>query len=150
MSNALYTIRLAKQYVLSFAYSYSSNTSSSMGNATSPQTGLSRDVNSLPRAPPTTASAYHPRATAKKSSRPSLSRIILSLESNAAKQRALQHVLDGLQIMRVREAVVSSLLPHSGVLAAGNKNRVRVDMANDTGKKIDSCTFPKIQGNSGV
>ena len=121
-----------------------------MGNATSPQTGLSRDVNSLPRAPPTAASAYHPRATAKKSSRPSLSRIILSLESNAAKQRALQHVLDGLQIMRVREAVVSSLLSHSGVLAAGNKNRLKVDMANDTGKKIDSCTFPKIQGNSGV
>ena len=50
----------------------------------------------------------------KSTSRPSLSRIILSLESNAGKQRALQHILDGLQILHVREAVVSSLIPHSG------------------------------------
>ena len=60
--------------------------------------------------------------------------------------------MDGLQIMRVREAIVSSILPHSGVLAAGNKNRLRVDMANDTGEKILISTvalsrkFKGIQG----
>ena len=35
-----------------------------------------------------------------KPSRPSLARIILSLESNAAKQQALQHILNALQILR--------------------------------------------------
>lgn len=34
----------------------------------------------------------------KKTSRPSLSRIILSLESNSAKQQALQHILNALQV----------------------------------------------------
>ena len=42
-----------------------------------------------------------------KPSRPSLARIILSLESNAAKQQALQHILNALQILSSREAVVS-------------------------------------------
>lgn len=49
-----------------------------------------------------------------KPSRPSLARIILSLESNAAKQQALQHILNALQILYSREAVVSSLAPHGG------------------------------------
>ncbi len=46
--------------------------------------------------------------------RPSLSRVILSLETNSAKQQALQHVLAGLQILCAREAVVAALAPHGG------------------------------------
>ena len=48
----------------------------------------------------------------KKSVRPSLSRILLSLESNSAKQQALQHVLNGMQILCARDAVVAVLAPH--------------------------------------
>ena len=51
----------------------------------------------------------------RKSSRSSLSRILLSLESNASKQKALQHVLNALQIMYVREAVVAAIAPHNNV-----------------------------------
>ncbi|XP_052077229.1 E3 ubiquitin-protein ligase HERC2-like isoform X2 [Mytilus californianus] len=44
-----------------------------------------------------------------KTARPSLAKIILSQESDAAKQLALNHVLTALQIIYAREAVVSSL-----------------------------------------
>ena len=67
--------------------------------------------------------------------KPSLARIILSLESNAAKQQALQHILNALQILSSREAVVSALTPHGGqpstnkstsnpILEAENANKV--------------------------
>ena len=49
-----------------------------------------------------------------KPQRPSLARIILSLESNASKQQALQHILNALHILYAREAVVSALTPHGG------------------------------------
>lgn len=40
---------------------------------------------------------------------PSLSKQILSLESNVAKQTALQHVLNSLRVMYARDAVVAAL-----------------------------------------
>ena len=49
-----------------------------------------------------------------KPQRASLARVILSLESNAAKQQALQHILNALHILYAREAVVSALTPHGG------------------------------------
>ncbi|KAJ8681467.1 hypothetical protein QAD02_017254 [Eretmocerus hayati] len=48
-----------------------------------------------------------------KSSRASLAHIILSLESNVAKQQALQHVLNALFIMQARRAVVTALQSHA-------------------------------------
>lgn len=45
----------------------------------------------------------------------SLSRIILSLESHVSKQQALQHVLNALQILHAREAVVAALSSHSNI-----------------------------------
>lgn len=36
------------------------------------------------------------------------------MESNSQKQQALQHVLNGLQILCAREAVVTALHPHHG------------------------------------
>ncbi len=53
-------------------------------------------------------------SSSKKTLRPSLSRIILSLDSNSAKQQALQYVLGGLHILCAREAVVAALAPHGG------------------------------------
>jgi len=49
--------------------------------------------------------------------RPSLARIVLSLEGNAAKQRALQHILTAMSILTAREAVINALTPHGHVVA---------------------------------
>ncbi|XP_023218340.1 E3 ubiquitin-protein ligase HERC2-like isoform X1 [Centruroides sculpturatus] len=48
-----------------------------------------------------------------KLARPTLSKILLSLETNAAKQQALHQVLYTLQILYAREAVISALLSHT-------------------------------------
>ncbi|XP_062251671.1 LOW QUALITY PROTEIN: E3 ubiquitin-protein ligase HERC2 [Platichthys flesus] len=46
-----------------------------------------------------------------KSNRPSLAKILLSLDGNPAKQQGLSHVLSALQIMYARDAVVDALMP---------------------------------------
>ena len=48
-----------------------------------------------------------------KSSRSTLSQIVLSLESNVAKQQALQHILVALQVLHARDSVVAALSSHS-------------------------------------
>lgn len=48
------------------------------------------------------ASAPVPVPQSKITQRPSLARVILSLDSNTAKQQALSHVLTALQIMYAR------------------------------------------------
>ena len=52
--------------------------------------------------------------SSKKSSRPSLSKIILSLDSIPSQQQALQQILNALQIINSREAIVAALAsPHT-------------------------------------
>jgi hypothetical protein len=53
--------------------------------------------------------------TGSRSPQVSLSRIILSLESHVSKQQALQHVLNALQVLHAREAVVAALSSHSNI-----------------------------------
>ncbi|XP_056895396.1 E3 ubiquitin-protein ligase HERC2 isoform X1 [Takifugu flavidus] len=53
-----------------------------------------------------------------KPNRPSLAKILLSLDGNLAKQQALSHVLSALQIMYARDAVVDALMPASMILPA--------------------------------
>ncbi|XP_037324635.2 E3 ubiquitin-protein ligase HERC2 [Pungitius pungitius] len=53
-----------------------------------------------------------------KPNRPSLAKILLSLDGNSAKQQALSHVLSALQIMYARDAVVGALMPASMILPA--------------------------------
>ncbi|XP_048453850.1 E3 ubiquitin-protein ligase HERC2 [Rhincodon typus] len=48
-----------------------------------------------------------------KPNRPSLAKILLSLDGNHAKQQALSHVLTALQIMYSRDALVRALMPAS-------------------------------------
>ncbi|KAM9300223.1 E3 ubiquitin-protein ligase HERC2 isoform 4-T5 [Morus bassanus] len=48
-----------------------------------------------------------------KPNRPSLAKILLSLDGNVAKQQALSHILVALQIMYARDAVVGALMPAS-------------------------------------
>nr|CAD7602464.1 unnamed protein product [Timema genevievae] len=47
----------------------------------------------------------------------SLSKMILSLESSGAKQHALQHVLNALQVLHARDAVVAALSSHASFTA---------------------------------
>ncbi|KAL1023407.1 hypothetical protein UPYG_G00040470 [Umbra pygmaea] len=46
-----------------------------------------------------------------KANRPSLAKILLSLDGNLEKQQALSHILSALQIMYARDAVVGALMP---------------------------------------
>lgn len=55
-------------------------------------------------------------STSAKQNRPSLAKLALAFDSNAARQHALQHILNTLQILFAREAVVSSLIPHTQVV----------------------------------
>ena len=57
--------------------------------------------------------------TTMKNVRPSLSHIILSLESNIAKQQALQHVIKALHIMQARTAIVTALQSHVALTSCG-------------------------------
>uniref|UniRef100_A0A8C9LQP1 HECT domain-containing protein n=1 Tax=Piliocolobus tephrosceles TaxID=591936 RepID=A0A8C9LQP1_9PRIM len=50
-------------------------------------------------------------ASNSKPNRPSLAKILLSLDGNLAKQQALSHILTALQIMYARDAVVGALMP---------------------------------------
>ena len=59
-------------------------------------------------------------SSCRKSSRLSLSKILLSLESNASKQKALQHILNALQIIYVRETVVAAIAPHNNLASPVN------------------------------
>ncbi|XP_012867362.1 PREDICTED: E3 ubiquitin-protein ligase HERC2 [Dipodomys ordii] len=52
-------------------------------------------------------------ANNSKPNRPSLAKILLSLDGNLAKQQALSHILTALQIMYARDAVVRALMPAS-------------------------------------
>jgi hypothetical protein len=53
--------------------------------------------------------------TATRSPQVSLSQIILSLDSNASKQHALHHLLNALQVLHARDAVVAALSSHSSI-----------------------------------
>ena len=47
------------------------------------------------------------------SSRKSLAHTILNLDSNVAKQNALQHILNGLRILYARDTVIAALQSHA-------------------------------------
>lgn len=55
-----------------------------------------------------------------KPTRPSLSKIVLSLESLPSQQQALQQILNALQIINSREAIVAALSsPHTAIAKGG-------------------------------
>ncbi|KAJ9582054.1 hypothetical protein L9F63_003637, partial [Diploptera punctata] len=53
--------------------------------------------------------------SANKSPQVSLSKIVLTLDSNVSKQHALQHLLNALQVLHARDAVVAALSSHSNI-----------------------------------
>lgn len=54
-----------------------------------------------------------PIASRKSKTDPSLRSIVMSLESNTAKQQALQHVLNAMHIQQVRQTIVKALCSHT-------------------------------------
>ncbi|CAH1776574.1 unnamed protein product, partial [Owenia fusiformis] len=57
-----------------------------------------------------------------KTPRPSLAKIVLSLDSNASKQQALVHILTALQIIYARDAVVGSLVNNTEVVSVADSH----------------------------
>lgn len=46
---------------------------------------------------------------------PTLSSIVMSLESNTAKQQALQHILNAMHIHQLRQAIIKALRSHTNM-----------------------------------
>lgn len=53
---------------------------------------------------------------------PTLSGIVMSLDSSASKQQALQHILNAMHIHQLRQAVVRSLCSHTNLQASSTNN----------------------------
>ena len=77
----------------------------------------------------------------RKTARLSLSRILLSLDSNASKQKSLQHILNALQIMYAREAVVAAIAPHNNVTQAPPDNNPETSQVNT----MESVRSPEVE-----
>lgn len=60
------------------------------------------------------------RSGNKSKNKESLAHTILALESNIAKQNALQHIINGLRIMYARDAVVAALQNQNKAQELGN------------------------------
>nr|XP_012152188.1 PREDICTED: E3 ubiquitin-protein ligase HERC2 [Megachile rotundata] len=71
--------------------------------------------------------------------RPSLSSIILSLESDVAKQQALQHVINALRIIQARVAVVTALQSHSTLRSSSNNNNSNSNNNNNNNAVGGRC-----------
>ncbi|KAJ8962033.1 hypothetical protein NQ314_005815 [Rhamnusium bicolor] len=52
---------------------------------------------------------------------PTLSSIVMSLESNTAKQQALQHILNAMHIQQLRQAIVKALCSHTNIKNSSSK-----------------------------
>lgn len=46
---------------------------------------------------------------------PTLSNIVMSLESNTAKQQALQHIINAMHIQQLRQAIIKALCSHTNM-----------------------------------
>lgn len=64
--------------------------------------------------------------------RPSLASIILSLESNVAKQQALQHVINALLIIQARAAIVTALQSHSMLTGCASTKYTTIPLPTDS------------------
>lgn len=62
-----------------------------------------------------------PQIRLKDKNAPTLSGIVMSLESNTAKQQALQHILNAMHIQQLRQSIVKALCSHTNI-----KNNTKV------------------------
>ncbi|XP_072386929.1 E3 ubiquitin-protein ligase HERC2 [Diabrotica undecimpunctata] len=68
-----------------------------------------------------------PPLRSKDKNAPTLSSIVMSLESNTAKQHALQHILNAMHIQQLRQAIVRALCSHTNI-----KNNAKQVISPDT------------------
>ena len=85
--------------------------------------------------------------------RPSLAKIVLSLNSNYERQQALGHILTALQIIYSRDAVVRALLdPHSFIRGeskpAETEDEEAVSLASASEVSIEDVTFTEVASAS--
>lgn len=85
--------------------------------------------------------------------RPSLAKIVLSLNSNYERQQALGHILTALQIIYSRDAVVRALMdPHSFIRGeskpAETEDEEAVSLASISEVSIDDVTFTEVASAS--
>ncbi|KAL3277032.1 hypothetical protein HHI36_012394 [Cryptolaemus montrouzieri] len=76
---------------------------------------------------------------------PSLSSIVMSLESNTAKQQALQHILNAMHIHQLRQAVVKALCSHTNMK---NNETKQINTSDTLPEK--SCTNSMIANNAEI
>ncbi|XP_044262446.1 E3 ubiquitin-protein ligase HERC2 isoform X2 [Tribolium madens] len=62
---------------------------------------------------------------------PTLSSIVMSLESNTAKQQALQHILNAIHIQQLRQAIVKALCSHTNMKNTNAKQTGTLDSPNE-------------------
>ncbi|GAB6021505.1 E3 ubiquitin-protein ligase herc2 [Chamberlinius hualienensis] len=68
----------------------------------------------------------------------SLTKIVLSLQSRAIQQQALQHILTALQISFARNAVVAALLSHSEITSSVSHPSVKISPVSDAAPSVSN------------
>lgn len=66
-------------------------------------------------------SGEKPQPKSNNKNTPTLSGIVMSLESNTAKQQALQHILNAMHIQQLRQAIVKALCSHTNLKNVSTK-----------------------------
>ena len=79
---------------------------------------------------------------------PSLSRIVLSLDSSATQQAALQHILNALQISFARDCVIAALASSSGGTTTTTTTREDLTEEIQRTKTPESVTDPIVESSS--
>lgn len=74
--------------------------------------------------------------TSSKRHRPSLAKIVLSLNTNYERQQSLSHILTALQIMYARDSVVGALMDSKVFLSTESKTSPRDEAVTDKGPLI--------------
>lgn len=77
----------------------------------------STEQDSSPDSGASNAGSKPPRST--------LSQIVLSLDSNVAKQQALQHILVALQVLHARDLVTAALSSHSSNVSSTPRDTLK-------------------------
>jgi len=70
--------------------------------------------------------------------RPSLAKMILALDSVSAQQRALQQILNTIQILSAREAIVAALLPAPAPTSDQREEELPKSFWRDVTKSMDT------------
>ncbi|XP_030756884.1 E3 ubiquitin-protein ligase HERC2 [Sitophilus oryzae] len=70
---------------------------------------------------------------------PTLSSIVMSLESNTAKQQALQHILNAMHIQQLRQAIVRALCSHTNVKNQNSTHNGTMEKENYTSSHTRHC-----------